>query len=187
MILKKINKFFRTRNCVGVLFSNTTKFYTSVRANGLGVVYIGDNVSLGYGLAPSNNGEILLQARYANSRITIGDYTEISNSVSIIALKSIQIGSFCLIADSVQIFDSDFHEVAAEKRKNKETRSNSDGITKPVIIGDNVWIGSGSKILKGVSIGNNSVVGAGSVVTKDVADNVLVAGNPAEFKKLISV
>jgi acetyltransferase-like isoleucine patch superfamily enzyme len=57
----------------------------------------------------------------------------------------------------------------------------------PVIIGDNVWIGSNATILPGVKIGDNSVVAAGAVVTKDVAANTVVAGVPAkELKKIIN-
>ncbi|KAA1181932.1 sugar O-acetyltransferase [Paenibacillus sp. B2(2019)] len=57
----------------------------------------------------------------------------------------------------------------------------------PVIIGDNVWIGSNATILPGVKIGDNSVVAAGAVVTKDVPANTVVAGVPAkELKKIIN-
>lgn len=57
----------------------------------------------------------------------------------------------------------------------------------PVIIGDNVWIGSNATILPGVKIGDNSVVAAGAVVTKDVPENTVVAGIPAkELKKIIN-
>jgi acetyltransferase-like isoleucine patch superfamily enzyme len=52
-------------------------------------------------------------------------------------------------------------------------------ISKPVKIGNHVWIGMRAVILKGVTIGDNSVVGAASVVTKDVEPNTIVAGNPA--------
>ncbi|MBW9199773.1 acyltransferase [Bacteroidales bacterium SW299] len=58
-------------------------------------------------------------------------------------------------------------------------------VSKPVIIGDNVWIGACSVILPGVTIGNMSVVAAGSVVTKDVPPHVLVAGVPARIIKNI--
>lgn len=56
----------------------------------------------------------------------------------------------------------------------------------PVIIGENVWIGSNSTILPGVTIGDNSVVAAGAVVTKDVPENTVVAGVPAKVVKKIN-
>ena len=56
----------------------------------------------------------------------------------------------------------------------------------PVIIGENVWIGSNATILPGVTIGDNSVVAAGAVVTKDVPENTVVAGVPAKVIKKIN-
>jgi acetyltransferase-like isoleucine patch superfamily enzyme len=52
-------------------------------------------------------------------------------------------------------------------------------ISEPVIIEDDVWIGTRCMILKGVTIGRGSVVGAGSVVRRDVPPYSLMAGNPA--------
>ena len=58
-------------------------------------------------------------------------------------------------------------------------------MTKPVTIGDSVWIGGSAILLPGVKIGDKSVVGAGAVVTKDVPANVVVAGNPAKIIRTI--
>ncbi len=52
---------------------------------------------------------------------------------------------------------------------------------KPVIIGDDVWIGTRSIILPGVKINSHSIIGAGSVVTKDVPEWAIVGGNPAKI------
>lgn len=52
-----------------------------------------------------------------------------------------------------------------------------------VIIGNNVWIGSGANILPGVSIGDNSIIGAGSVVIKDIPANSVAVGIPAKVIK----
>ena len=56
-------------------------------------------------------------------------------------------------------------------------------ITKPITIGNDVFIGTESCIMMGVNIGNNVVVGARSLVSKDVPDNSVVAGNPARIIK----
>lgn len=53
-------------------------------------------------------------------------------------------------------------------------------ITKPIVIGNNVYIGNNVIILPGVNIGNNVIIGAGSIVTKDISDNTVVAGVPAK-------
>ena len=57
------------------------------------------------------------------------------------------------------------------------------GCNKPVVIGDNVWLGYAVKVLKGVRIGENSIIGACSVVTKDIPANVIAAGNPCKVLK----
>ena len=54
---------------------------------------------------------------------------------------------------------------------------------KPVLIENDVWIGSRSIILPGVKIGKGSVIAAGSIVTKNVAPYTVVGGNPAKTIK----
>jgi len=51
--------------------------------------------------------------------------------------------------------------------------------TRPVVIGDHVWIGMRATILPGITIGRGAVVAAGAVVTRDVAPLSVVAGVPA--------
>ncbi len=50
-----------------------------------------------------------------------------------------------------------------------------------VIIGNDVWIGTGAIVLSGIELGDGAVVGAHSVVTKDVEPYSIVAGNPARL------
>lgn len=53
----------------------------------------------------------------------------------------------------------------------------------PIVIGDNVWLGAGAKVLAGVRIGSHVVVGAGAVVTRDLPGNCVAAGVPARVVK----
>jgi serine O-acetyltransferase len=53
------------------------------------------------------------------------------------------------------------------------------------VIGDNVYIGPGAKIIKPVHIGNNVKIGANAVVNKDIPDNCVVAGVPAKIIKIV--
>jgi len=59
-------------------------------------------------------------------------------------------------------------------------------ITKPITIGNNVYVGVNTTILPGVTIGDNVVVGACSVITKNVPSGSVVAGNPARVIKTTS-
>ena len=126
-----------------------------------------------------------------NGSARIGDFT-LLNGALIMAEERIEIGSHCLISWNVGIADSDFHPLQPAQRlvdakalapyyADRPPRPKLD--TRPVIIGDNVWIGMSAVILKGVTIGENSVVAAGAVVTKNVAPGCVVAGNPAQLVK----
>ena len=55
---------------------------------------------------------------------------------------------------------------------------------KPVVIGDDVWIGARAIILPGTRVGTGAVIGAGAVVTKDVPDYAVVGGNPARILRM---
>ena len=59
------------------------------------------------------------------------------------------------------------------------------GLTKPkpVIIEDDVWIGTKTILLPGVHIGKGAIIGAGSVVTKNIPPYTIAVGNPAVVKK----
>lgn len=51
----------------------------------------------------------------------------------------------------------------------------------PIVVGNDVWVGTRAIILSGVTIGDGAIVAAGSVVTKDVPPYAIVAGNPARL------
>ena len=56
-------------------------------------------------------------------------------------------------------------------------------ITKPIVVGNNVYIGNNVIILPGVKIGDNVVIGAGAVVSKNIPDNSVAVGVPARVIK----
>lgn len=117
--------------------------------------------------------------------LIIGENVGMS-STAVIANYQITIGDNVKLGGGVCIYDTDFHSLDPEVRKNplldREQRT-----TQAVLIGNNVFIGAHSTILKGVNIGDNSIIGACSVVTKSVPKNEIWAGNPAKFiKKVIS-
>lgn len=88
----------------------------------------------------------------------------------------ITIGDNCAIAGDVLIQDTDFHPVMDED-------GNPKPISKPIHIGNHVWICAKATILKGVTIGDGAIVAAGAVVTKDVPARCVVAGNPGKIVK----
>lgn len=138
-----------------------------------GELRIGDDCQFGVILVGMlGDGTILLQPRERGSEIVIGNGCIFSNNVSLVAMKSIRIGDRCLFGEQVCIIDSDFHGLAPDCRR-------TPGKSRPVRLGNNVWIGNRSMILKGVSIGDNAVIAAMSVVTRDIPANTVAAGNPA--------
>lgn len=104
--------------------------------------------------------------------IEIGEFTFINYGTSIAAKRLVKIGKKCLIGTYVNITDNNFHCVEPERRY--ETPPSD-----PVIIEDNVWLGTRVIVLPGVTIGEGSVIGAGSVVTRNIPARVLAAGVPA--------
>lgn len=115
--------------------------------------------------------------------IVNGGHLSIGNNVgmsgtAIVCWQSVRIGNNVRIGGNTVIYDTDFHSLDPMDRRNRpEDRTKTK--TRPVVIGDDVFIGAHSIILKGVEIGNRAIVGAGSVVTKSIPNGEIWAGNPA--------
>ena len=180
--------YYKTRAKISILLEGTTveigknvRFMQRVVFDRTGKVIIGDNTSIGFKYGGSWYGSVCeLQPRYPNSIIKLGNNVATNNNLQIIAAKSVQIGDFCLIGNSVQIIDSDGHGIKPNQRHS------SIGKVAPVTIGKNVWIGNHVIILKGVTIGDNSIVAAGAVVTAgEYPSNSIIGGNPAKVLRTI--
>jgi len=111
--------------------------------------------------------------------VTIGDYTRIGIHNTIIG--PVCIGNHVNLAQGITITALNHNFEDASKRIDEQGIS-----TKPVVIGDDVWIGANAVILPGVTIGSHCVVAAGAVVTKDVPDNCVVGGVPAKVIKSLN-
>ena len=162
-------------------------WYKSLYANlsiGRGVI-----VDRAVNLAVSNDGflrigdGVRIEANchlLAKGRLTIGARTFIGAGSMIVASEAIDIGADALIAAYVTIRDQD-HGFADRGRP----YSTQPLETSPIVIGDNVWLGSGAVVCPGVTIGEDTVVGAGGVVTRDLPAGVVALGVPARVQREI--
>lgn len=87
----------------------------------------------------------------------------------------IQIGKNVTLTDGVKLIT---HDGACSVIRVLYGRKNID-LIKPIVIGDNVFVGNNVQILYGVTIGSNVIIGCGSVVTNDLKANGVYAGVPA--------
>ena len=110
--------------------------------------------------------------------LTIGNRVVLGYKTHISVSKSVKIGNDCLIAAGCMILDNDGHPIDPNRRLRKEPVRDNE--IKPVVIEDNVWIGTGSIILKGVTIGTGSIIAANSLVTRSIPPYSIAMGVPAK-------
>lgn len=100
-----------------------------------------------------------------NAKIDFHGGNFINRNCVICAKELISIGSGVTIGPGTLIYDHDhnIHDIENEEKF----------ISSPIIIEDDVWVGSGCILLKGVHIGTGAVIAAGTIVTKDVPSNYI--------------
>ena len=100
------------------------------------------------------------------------------------AKVGITIGDRVTVGANTVILDSDCHSLNHLDRWTENDMKNCK--CKPIVIEDDVLIGTGSYILKGAHIGARSIIGAGSVVTSNIPADSIAAGNPARVIRKIN-
>lgn len=167
LIAEPLFKAYCTRVGKGV----TTGIYVPW-VQGKGDLLVGDHVRI------SGKLSINFAARFVKRPcLEIGDHSDLAHDCRLVVGKSVKIGRHVEIAGGVTIRDSGGHPADPARRAAGAPPDEAD--VKPIVIHDNVWIGSQVLILPGSDIGEGSIVSAHSVVSGAVAPYTVVAGNPA--------
>jgi maltose O-acetyltransferase len=111
-------------------------------------------------------------------QLHIGARSFVNYGLVALDVARITIGDDVQIGPNVQLLTPTHPVEAAPRREKWES-------AKPIVIGDNVWLGGGVIVCPGVTIGENTVVGAGAVVVRDLPPNVVAVGNPARVVRKI--
>jgi acetyltransferase-like isoleucine patch superfamily enzyme len=106
--------------------------------------------------------------------IVLGDHANLGFHCEVFSGSSVTIGKHALFAAQVYLVGGG-HEFERRDAAVIDQPRTSVGI----VLGDDVWLGTGAKVLDGVRIGSHAVVGANAVVTGDLPDGAIAAGIPA--------
>ena len=103
--------------------------------------------------------------------IELGRHVYFNFNCVILDVAKVRVGDNVLFGPAVQVYTASHPMNAAVRRSGLE-------FGRPVVIGNDVWLGGGAVVCPGVTIGERAVIGAGSVVVADVPADVFAAGNP---------
>jgi len=106
--------------------------------------------------------------------IELGDHTNIGFHCEVFSASRVAVGRHGLFAAYTYLVGGGHEFDRADVPVIEQGRS-----SRGIILDDNVWLGTGTKVLDGVRIGRDVVVGAGAVVTDDLPDGVIAVGVPA--------
>ena len=121
---------------------------------------------------------------YTYSNIFVGDDVSISKGACFSATgATLVIGNKVMFGPNVTIMCGD-HNTSEIGRYMADVVDKKAGDDLPVVIEDDVWIGTGAILLKGVTVSRGAIVAAGAVVTKDVPPYAIVVGVPAKVARL---
>lgn len=141
-----------------------------LRSGGEGFVELRDAVQI--------NRDCTLEI-FEGGSITIGEQVGLQRGcILVAAVQPISIGRRAEIAPYCAFFSYDHGIEPGREIFGQPLMSKG-----PIIIGEDVWLGTRVTVLSGVTIGRGAVVGAGSVVVSDLPENSIAAGSPARVIK----
>lgn len=135
-------------------------------------IYLEKGVSLDNGVVMVTGGQP------KPGKITIRGGSYINRYTIFDGHESIEIGRRCMIGPHCYITDGDHSTEPGIPVQAQPMR------TAPVVLEDEVWLGSHVVVLPGVRIGRGAVIGASSVVTKNIPANAIAFGVPARVMRL---
>ena len=119
--------------------------------------------------------------KFSYRNIFIGNDVFIGHGANFSSSESeIKIGSKVMFGPNVSIITGD-HNTSVIGEYMFDVKEKLPENDLPVVIEDDVWIGTGAIILKGVKVGSGSIIAAGALVNKDVPRNSIVGGVPARL------
>lgn len=140
--------------------------------HGRGELVLGDYVHI------SGKLNITFAARFVDTpKLSFGDHCDIAHDASFVVGREIRLGSHVQVGRSVSFRDASGHHADPTLRLAGAPPDAAD--VKPIIVHDNVWIGTQVMVMPGTEIGEGTIVAANSVVSGQVAPYTIVAGNPA--------
>jgi acetyltransferase-like isoleucine patch superfamily enzyme len=117
-----------------------------------------------------------------NATLSFGTNTNyLGSNLKIMCFEKICFGNNVRITWDCQFYDTSFHYIESINQT-----ENISPLTKPIIIGDRIWIGNRTTISKGAIIPNDTIVASNSLVNKDfsyIGPYCLLAGCPAIIKR----
>lgn len=158
-------KKYLTKAGGGIVIKHNAEFWLTDNA----VLEVGDGCTI--------QNYAFFQLTKPNPKIYIGDNTVIGRHCMLTAKNMIRLGNNVLMGAYVQVIDHNHGSKAGQIIREQQAEIGE------VVIGNDVWIGAGVKVLMNCHIGDGAIIGTNSVVTSDIPPNAIAVGVPARVIK----
>jgi acetyltransferase-like isoleucine patch superfamily enzyme len=169
-LLQRLVSAYKTRRYLtkagsGIVIKHNAEFWLTDNA----VLEIGNDCTI--------QNYAFFQLTKPHPKVFIGNNTVIGRHCMITAKNLIRLGNNVLMGAYVQIIDTNHGVKAGQIIRDQKAEIGE------VVIGNDVWIGAGVKILMNCHIGDGAIIGANAVVTGDIPPNAIAVGIPARVIK----